>query len=69
MSKVNFNNVYLDLANGNKLSIAQHYDEFGELLACAMAVICETGCSEPLRFLPRLTDFLDVLGHAIKETK
>ena len=69
MSKVKFNNVYLDLENGDKLSIAQHYDEYGELLCSEMAVICETGCSEPLRFLPRLTDFLEVLGLAIEETK
>ena len=65
MSKVNFNNIYLNLANGDKLSIAQHYDENGELLCNEIAVVTKNVLSDPIPFEPSLADFLDTLTDAM----
>ena len=69
MSKVKFNNVKLKLKNGALLSIAQHYDENGEMLCNEMAVITENVVGEPVEFAPYLDDFLKIANGLHKVMK
>ena len=61
-----FNNIKLKLQNGATLSLAQHYDESGDLICNEMAIITASGVSEPLPFEPNLTAFMDACTNAIK---
>ena len=66
MSKVKFNNVKLKLKNGALLSIAQHFDENGEMLCNEMSVITEKGVSDPLPFYPNVSDFMKTFSQVMQ---
>ena len=61
-----FNNIKLKLQNGATLSLAQHFDESGEMLCNEMAIITESGVSEPLPFEPNLAAFMAACTNAMK---
>jgi hypothetical protein len=60
------NNVKLKLKNGALLSIAQHYDDSGEMLCNEMALIDASGVNDPIEFDPYLDDFMGALQRIIK---
>ena len=60
------NNVKLKLTNGALLSIAQHYDDSGEMLCNEMALIDASGVNDPIEFDPYLDDFMGALQRIIK---
>jgi hypothetical protein len=61
-----FNNIMLKLVNGTTLSLAQHFDESGDLICNEMAIISGSGVSEPIPFEPNLAAFMDACTNAIK---
>lgn len=60
------NNVKLEISKGLYLSIAQHFDESGEMVCNEMALIDESGVQEPLQFIPNLSDFMKCVSETIK---
>jgi hypothetical protein len=63
---MNRNNVKLKLTNGALLSIAQHYDDSGEMLCSEIAIITEKGVSDPLPFFPNVSDFMKTFSQVIQ---
>ena len=64
---MNRNNVKLKLTNGALLSIAQHYDDSGEMLCSEIAIITEKGVSDPLPFFPNVSDFMKTFSQVIEQ--
>jgi hypothetical protein len=60
------NNVKLKLNEKQTLSIAQHYDDSGELLCNEMALIDANGVNDPIPFDLYLDDFMGALQRIIK---
>ena len=60
------NNVKLKLNEKQTLSIAQHFDDSGEMLCNEMALIDASGVNDPIEFDPYLDDFMGALQRIIK---
>ena len=60
------NNIMLKLVNGTTLSLAQHFDENGDLICNEMAIITASGVSDPIPFEPNLAAFMGACTNAIK---
>lgn len=63
------NNIKLEISKGIYVSIAQHFDDNGEMLCNEMAVVTQTGLQEPLPFIPNISDFLKCILKTITESK
>lgn len=59
------NNIKIKLSDDASLSIAQHFDEIGEMVCCEMAVIDHRGVNEPLPFSPNIDCFMKAISSAM----
>ena len=63
------NNIKLAMKNGAMLSLAQHYDDDGELLCNELAMITDGAVGDPVQFFPSLNEFLEIANNLNKVIK